>query len=110
MVRHPPRSTRTDTLVPYASLFRSSIGFVGKPGGFDKVLELLAHHPGKACLAAVLEFVLPRFEIAIAELAGEAPDRDFADPYLLGERHRGLKGERCIVAEDRKSTRLNPSH
>src|SRR3546814_17865792 len=27
MIRRPPRSTRTDTLFPYTTLFRSDIGF-----------------------------------------------------------------------------------
>src|SRR3546814_4284943 len=27
MIRRPPRSTRTDTLFPYTTLFRSSLGF-----------------------------------------------------------------------------------
>src|SRR3546814_1980227 len=31
MIRRPPRSTRTDTLFPYTSLFRSSRYFVGVP-------------------------------------------------------------------------------
>src|SRR3546814_2628803 len=31
MIRRPPRSTRTDTLFPYTSLFRSSRYFVGEP-------------------------------------------------------------------------------
>src|SRR3546814_10746467 len=30
MIRRPPRSTRTDTLLPYATLFRSPL-----PSGFD---------------------------------------------------------------------------
>src|SRR3546814_10508559 len=29
MLRRPPRSTRTDTLFPYTTLFRSSIGSLG---------------------------------------------------------------------------------
>src|SRR3546814_9886594 len=29
MLRRPPRSTRTDTLVPYTTLFRSAAGVVG---------------------------------------------------------------------------------
>src|SRR3546814_9839241 len=38
MIRRPPRSTRTDTLFPYTTLFRSGAGNVGdgdaqKPGG-----------------------------------------------------------------------------
>src|SRR3546814_8646029 len=29
MIRRPPRSTRTDTLFPYTTLFRSRMGFAG---------------------------------------------------------------------------------
>src|SRR3546814_18624597 len=32
MVRRPPRSTRTDTLSPYTTLFRSQVGIVGRDG------------------------------------------------------------------------------
>src|SRR3546814_10424087 len=28
MIRRPPRSTRTDTLLPYTTLFRSAVGFI----------------------------------------------------------------------------------
>src|SRR3546814_4857982 len=39
MIRRPPRSTRTDTLFPYTTLFRSTIAAVLAPGstllGFD---------------------------------------------------------------------------
>src|SRR3546814_5218615 len=39
MIRRPPRSTRTDTLFPYTTLFRSQIKeFAGVPG----VLALMA--------------------------------------------------------------------
>src|SRR3546814_4972684 len=29
MIRRPPRSTRTDTLFPYTTLFRSTMGMIG---------------------------------------------------------------------------------
>src|SRR3546814_13605421 len=32
MIRRPPRSTRTDTLVPYTTLFRSRSNFGGRAG------------------------------------------------------------------------------
>src|SRR3546814_2326828 len=32
MIRRPPRSTRTDTLFPYTTLFRSVFGAVGRQG------------------------------------------------------------------------------
>src|SRR3546814_18695089 len=31
MIRRPPRSTRTDTLFPYTTLFRSPVSHVGEP-------------------------------------------------------------------------------
>src|SRR3546814_16966559 len=31
MILRPPRSTRTDTLFPYTTLFRSLAGFLGRP-------------------------------------------------------------------------------
>src|SRR3546814_6788977 len=33
MIRRPPRSTRTDTLFPYTTLFRSAGRRSGRPGG-----------------------------------------------------------------------------
>src|SRR3546814_9228697 len=41
MIRRPPRSTRTDTLFPYTTLFRSAAAGdrVGRPAAmFDKIL------------------------------------------------------------------------
>src|SRR3546814_2733587 len=32
MIRRPPRSTRTDTLFPYTTLFRSAVEFAGDAG------------------------------------------------------------------------------
>src|SRR3546814_11107974 len=43
MIRRPPRSTRTDTLFPYTTLFRSARRFVdlfGERLALDQVLEL----------------------------------------------------------------------
>src|SRR3546814_978379 len=40
MIRRPPRSTRTDTLFPYTTLFRSHRG---------------RHHPGTACHRASVD-------------------------------------------------------
>src|SRR3546814_1010282 len=39
MIPRPPRSTRTDTLFPYTTLFRS-FSFFGIPGYDDKVADL----------------------------------------------------------------------
>src|SRR3546814_5756324 len=42
MVRRPPRSTRTDTLFPYTTLFRST------PAGSEPTNESDAHRPDEA--------------------------------------------------------------
>src|SRR3546814_6006899 len=39
MIRRPPRSTRTDTLFPYTTLFRSGVG-VARARIFQLLLEL----------------------------------------------------------------------
>src|SRR3546814_13864379 len=44
MIRRPPRSTRTDTLFPYTTLFRSAIraGYSGRGGPFRAADETLS--------------------------------------------------------------------
>src|SRR3546814_13949089 len=42
MIRRPPRSTRTDTLFPYTTLFRSED--VGEQPAADEIADLLAVH------------------------------------------------------------------
>src|SRR3546814_15640797 len=42
MIRHPPRSKRTDTLVPYTTLFRSSIRTIN----FEQIKPKAARYLG----------------------------------------------------------------
>src|SRR3546814_4404348 len=64
MIRRPPRSTRTDTLFPYTTLFRSKLGFYTVMGvhpgrqtrtaggrGRDAVLGVLALLQAGECAA-----------------------------------------------------------
>src|SRR3546814_9207409 len=37
MIRRPPRSTRTDTLFPYTTLFRSIVGMTGECAGYAEL-------------------------------------------------------------------------
>src|SRR3546814_10011309 len=48
MIRRPPRATRTDTLVPYTTLFRSAGGVVGKLLGDRHHLHAGALQPAMA--------------------------------------------------------------
>src|SRR3546814_6391311 len=44
MIRRPPRSTRTDTLFPYTTLFRSAaVAPVGEEHGRQKLVQRLRH-------------------------------------------------------------------
>src|SRR3546814_16580029 len=83
MIRRPPRSTRTDTLFPYTTLFRSF---------WEYLHRLLGRLIGVAFALPLLWFAWKR---AIPKGYGWRLTALFA----LG----GLQG-------DRKSTRLNSSH
>src|SRR3546814_12422177 len=56
MRRRPPRSTRTDTLFPYTSLFRSDV----VQAGFEQLQQVLAGValPGRGLLVVVAELAL----------------------------------------------------
>src|SRR3546814_11351898 len=98
MLRRPPRVTRTDTLVPYTTLFRSCVA------GAGGLMEDSALPPapededeGRSVLARLLLWFgfglasLALFAAALVVVLDTGPGRRF-------------------VAEDRKSTRLNSSH
>src|SRR3546814_6681890 len=96
MIRRPPRSTRTDTLFPYTTLFRSAVLRI-----VDLRSNVLAADPRLG------EHALGLFDAGkgvAAELAGDGGvelefqpclDLIFADESL---------------GQDRKSTRMNSSH
>src|SRR3546814_20889126 len=81
MTRRPPRSTRTDTLFPYTTLFRST--------------EPLVHH----------DVIRARVVVAEAELERGRDERGARrdEPHPHAAAPFG-------APEDRKSTRLNSSH
>src|SRR3546814_19097870 len=111
MIRRLPRSTRTDTLFPYTTLFRSSkresflvVGF--EVESIDAVMQSkyflldrqvgIVRGPGKE----------PASGEVFLTFSGPSPDSYFtystrSDPSPVGRRPRQL---------DRKSTRLNSSH
>src|SRR3546814_5768037 len=104
MIRRPPRSTRTDTLFPYTTLFRSD-----RAGGQlhavadDVVLE--GQDVERVLGLQRLEAALRHREGILAELhlAGvvELEHREIDDP---------AEAEGVLLQKDRKSTRLNSSH
>src|SRR3546814_7174832 len=68
MIRRPPRSTRTDTLFPYTTLFRSRVQPLVQPQ------PLPVHHRVRAVDRAAgvrgLVFVVQRHPLALDLLAG----------------------------------------
>src|SRR3546814_19027956 len=98
MIRRPPRATRTDTLFPYTTLFRSRAGGLG----------LDPSH----CFAERKNLLLGAAQAAQRDLALlRLPPADHGDHRYLGERMLAHLIVDLLVAQiDRKSTRLNSSH
>src|SRR3546814_1512082 len=82
MIRRPPRSTRTDTLFPYTTLFRSVAG-VAVP------VEVLHVHFGDLA-ADVASFGIPRDVVADLELPGH---QDVSLPSSFRVRAQTLRSE-----------------
>src|SRR3546814_8020064 len=102
MIRRPPRSTRTDTLFPYTTLFRSDVGPAVDAvalGAARWLRCLLLQRGGGAGGIAVLEQAR-RLPALGADAASQQQDEQQQD------RQRRL----FRASLDRKSTRLNSSH
>src|SRR3546814_8472946 len=100
MTRRPPRSTRTDTLFPYTTLFRARDRepIAGARGINLHLVEGALFEAGEGCDAERADRIAGRSRRVVAD--DEAPQR--AGAADLGPAHDGC--------EDRKSTRLNSSH
>src|SRR3546814_17100892 len=108
MRRRPPRSTRTDTLFPYTTLFRSTATM---PRSGDPLVTTAKTHVTPADPTRPIE---P--EASISDLLGRVTDDfsqlvrthvDLAKVEIKDEVARAGKGAGML---DRKSTRLNSSH
>src|SRR3546814_9319147 len=113
MLRRPPRSTRTDTLFPYTTLFRSAVGMPYlEPAGIDffdsgpLMLEAAAQGIGVAFMHG------HHFDDAQDPRLVRLFDFDVDSPYSYWFvcRPRALRQPSVKLFQDRKSTRLNSSH
>src|SRR3546814_12947732 len=101
MMRRPPGTTRTDTLFPYTTLFRSGRLENFTQGGMrigDRLLPELAPDEDR---------VHPRVERAGAQ--ERVRRHEVIEPVAFHGPER-FRGQRRLELEDRKSTRLNSSH
>src|SRR3546814_7432373 len=124
MIRRPPRSTRTDTLFPYTTLFRSGVDLFGLRliGGDRAVPErarterfglLGGHLPVKARIGFEKTLVAKRpgkADLAIRADFGRCDHRGERIGKLGVEIAGDCVGQHAIERKDRKSTRLNSSH
>src|SRR3546814_14733489 len=102
MIRPPPSSTRTDTLFPYTTLFRSA--FRG-----PAVIAAIAATGGSGIAVSMIQWSdNRRQEVAVdwQVLTDEDSVADFAT--AIDNTPRFLDGGGTAI--DRKSTRLNSSH
>src|SRR3546814_21138823 len=96
MIRRPPRSTRTDTLFPYTTLFRSC-RYSSLHGAciYNKVMPSLAYG-GKSCS---LKF---KAEVQESYLQGKqrGPNQSPGSAPAVSSWSAGLKVVRCIGYDD----------
>src|SRR3546814_21144854 len=104
MIRRPPIATRTDTLFPYTTLFRSA-----EAVRVPKTAELVARQIRNAIIRGELVDgdTLPAESHLIAEFEVSRPTIREAVRILESE---GLVTVARGARGDRKSTRLNSSH
>src|SRR3546814_19796952 len=109
MIRRPPRSTRTDTLFPYTTLFRS-------PGFADG-----GPVPGRLSMPSISNAALQRGGSGGLTVIVNANDavlsetvRQWVAEGVAQASVRGAVGGKALAMQesgkDRKSTRLNSSH
>src|SRR3546814_19442056 len=110
MVRQPPRSTRTDTLFPYTTLFRSVVAEVAKNLG-DPVArgDVLAVLESRELAEAKADYLsaLRQESLASTTLRRE---KDLWLKKVSAEQDYLDARTAAATARDRKSTRLNSSH
>src|SRR3546814_16875907 len=112
MVRRPPRSTRTYTLFPYTTLFRSGPGFFREIAGQDHRMALVRDRRHRIDEAA----------LAFSRVAVVLRSRDMDDPPCAGGQQRlghrpgaaiivdrdigPVERRRVIVAQHRRQPRV----
>src|SRR3546814_12179808 len=95
MIRRPPRSTRTDTLFPYTTLFRSL------PPHRRQRLRLRGTATGRSARVPPMTYVVTEqcIKCKYMDCVEVCP----VDCFYVGE-------NMLVISPDRKSTRLNSSH
>src|SRR3546814_10604709 len=104
MIRRPPRSTRTDTLFPYTTLFLRSIQLMAEEADgpiAEEFGRVIAETQLGDPLVDALERMARRLDIR---------DVDWVVQAIRIQQTVGGKLADLLPTLDRKSTRLNSSH
>src|SRR3546814_3680713 len=121
MIRRPPRSTRTDTLFPYTTLFRS-IRYDDVAPWYDYVENYIGVSGSRENLPQLPDSAFqPPIQMNVAEkwvkerLEATSPGRKLINTRLsnMTEDKEDQGRSKCQFRNqcgDRKSTRLNSSH
>src|SRR3546814_3146047 len=108
MIRRPPRSTRTDTLFPYTTLFRSPAEAIHGAMAWLAIGLFLLHIMG----ALRHQWLLgkPELQRMIPFARGKAVGAAIGALALVGGAFVAGQTVYPACSRDRKSTRLNSSH
>src|SRR3546814_955965 len=118
MIRRPPRSTRTDTLFPYTTLFRSNVGYLStRIGDGESSIDIMNRTNGNPEYTVFKPWVqLPSncvVPTAVAESwldSTATTGQDFAVRGGTGGILGAFMRPPIDPATDRKSTSLNSRH
>src|SRR3546814_2022119 len=120
MNRRPPRSTRTDTLFPYTTLFRSPAEVTDAPDARELSVSgahvrfedvVFAYDPERPILKGISFDVPPGRKLAVVGRSGAGKSTLSRLLYRFYDVTAGritIDGQ--DIRSDRKSTRLNSSH
>src|SRR3546814_15023407 len=122
MRRRPPRSTRTVTLFPYTTLFRSLRQWFAKRKGVAAILREAMTNEASTLLDSDASNKAADADAALQELGADDVGQAYVtatvtvwgtDPGIAAEKLRLVEKViqgRDFTCIDRKSTRLNSSH
>src|SRR3546814_5984327 len=102
MIRRPPRSTRTDTLFPYTTLFRSHevAGLRPRRAIFRQIATGLTHHPDRR---AIDLFTLERAQETVVVERSEEHTSELQSLMRISYAVFCLKKKTKIAQEDTKN-------
>src|SRR3546814_13914316 len=109
MIRRPPRSTRTDTLFPFTTLFRSALDLeqpftrtLVVDGAIEAYLirrELLADDHRRIALLVHLQHLLEHRRAVVHDVVAQQNDEGVVADVLAGHAHGVAEAERLALAD-----------